>query len=226
VQIDSKEALDYFLGKRFSNGWTFNIPPQRRITPRNQRLVELAQGKTVIHLGCADHVELIEQKMRQGQYLHALLRTKTKKLIGVDINQTGIQAMQALGFTDIYLPSQVPAGHYDLLIVSDVIEHIPNVESFLQELKVHYSFNHIIITTPNAYRRLNRRQYKGELINTDHRYWFSPFTLAKAVISAGYHINTIEFTDNPSLFNIYRNITLKKHPLQQDGLLVIAQGNS
>lgn len=130
--------------------------------------------------------------------------------------------MRSLGFNDIYLPQQAPLGHYDLLIVSDVIEHVPNVDIFLKEIMM-YDFDRLIVTTPNAYRKTNRSQYNGELINTDHHYWFSPFTLTKVLVSAGYEVESLEFTDTPSRFNIYRNFKLKRFPLQQDGLLAIVK---
>lgn len=220
--IDSEEALDYFAGRRFSNAWLFAVPAQKRLVQRNRRLAELARGKSVLHLGCADHLELIAKKMREGQYLHKLLQGAARSLIGVDVSPEGVEAMRSLGFQNIYLPAQAPLGPYDLLIASDVIEHVPDVDLFLRDL-MRYAFDRIVVTTPNAYRRLNRRQYRGELINTDHRYWFSPFTLAKVLAGAGYAIEAVEFTDRPSRFNLYRNMMLKKYPLQQDGLLIIAR---
>jgi hypothetical protein len=221
MQID-EEALNYLKGNRFSNGWRFSVPSQKRVVTRNNRLLEIAKGKTVIHLGCVDHVELIEEKIRRGLYLHKLLEDVTRKLIGIDINEEGINEMMSLGFENIYLPSEVPMGHYDLLIASDVIEHVPNVDLFLREIQ-RYDFDQLVVTTPNAYRRTNRRQYRGELINTDHHCWFSPYTLAKVLINTGYQVETIEFTDKLSRVNFYRNMMLKKYPLQQDGLLVVAK---
>lgn len=220
-----KETLDYLAGRKFSNGWLFSIPPQSRLVERNQRLVEIAQDKSVLHLGCADHRELIEQKIRSGQYLHKLLQNVAGNLIGVDINENSVQAMQSLGFREVYLPEQAPRIHYDVLILADVIEHIPNVELFLKSIQ-EYDFDKIVVTTPNAYRQLNRLQYKGELINTDHRYWFSPFTLAKVMINANYNIDAIEFNDTPSRFNLYRNFMLTRYPLLQNGILMIAQKNT
>ncbi len=177
----------------------------------------------MLHLGCADHLELIKEKIRTGRYLHKLLQDVASSLVGVDVSEKGIQAMRSSGFEDVYLPSQAPTDYYyDLLVVPDVIEHVPNVDVFLRDLH-RYNFEKLVVTTPNAYRKLNRQQYDGELINTDHRYWFSPFTLAKVLTTAGYDVETIEFTDTPSRFNFYRNMMLKKYPLLQDGLLIIAK---
>lgn len=219
--VISEEAHKYLRGEYFSNGWSLAIPRQHRIVSRNKRLVELAHNKSVLHIGCADHTGLIQGKIKKGKYLHELLQHTSSKLVGIDINPEGIEVMQKLGFSNIYHPSMAPEENYDLLIAADVIEHVPNVNLFLTDLK-RYNFDRLVITTPNAYRRINRKQYKAELINTDHRYWFSPFTLAKVVIEAKYQIETLEFTDYSSKFRLYRNLLLKKYPLLQDGLLIIA----
>jgi hypothetical protein len=220
--IPDPEALAFLNGKHFSNNWMFHIAPQPRLIQRNRRLMELARGKSVLHLGCTDHPELIERKIREGRYLHSQLRVVASRLIGVDINEKGVRIMRDLGFEDIYLPSQLPIHDFDLLIVADVIEHVPDVRMFLMDLH-QYNFDIMVVTTPNAYRRINRIQLRGEIINTDHRYWFSPFTLCKVLLDAGFQLDSLEFTDRPSRFNFIRNLLLKKFPLLQEGLLVIVR---
>jgi predicted TPR repeat methyltransferase len=216
-----EEVISYLGGNRFSSGRCFTIPPQRRIVHRNARLLEIARGRTVLHLGCCDHTALIAGKIRRGCYLHELLYPAASRLVGVDISEEGVHTMRSLGFTDIYLPYDVPQQHYDLVIAADVIEHVPDVRAFLAETR-RYDFDRLVVTTPNAYRRTNRWQLGGEVINTDHRYWFSPFTLAKVLVDAGYSVVSMEFTDAPSRLNFCRNMALRRFPLLQDGLFAIA----
>lgn len=40
---------------------------------RNGLLIELARARHVLHVGCADHVELTHAKREAGTYLHDLL---------------------------------------------------------------------------------------------------------------------------------------------------------
>jgi hypothetical protein len=46
----------------------------------------------------------------------------------------------------------------------------------------------LVLTTPNAFRyQAALQSLRGqEIINSDHRYWFSPYTLAKVMWRAGY----------------------------------------
>ena len=222
VMIFNAEAMAHLRGEQFSNGYFFKIIPQNCIYDRLTILKELSEGKSVLHFGCCDHVGLISNKIRDGIYLHKILKDVSKKLIGVDINENGIHAMRVAGFKDVYLPFELPKSRYDILILPDVVEHIQDVQMFLSGLH-QYDFQRIVVTSPNAYRLINRRQFNGELINTDHRCWFSPFTLAKVLINAGFEVERMEFTDTPSRRNFVRNLILKKFPLLQNGLLAIAK---
>lgn len=220
--IINSEIIEYLRGNRISNGYCFKIMPQNHINDRLKILKEVVSGKSVLHIGCCDHINLVHEKIRKGIYLHDVLKNVAKKITGVDINVEGIKLMHSIGFEDVYLPSELPNNKYDILLLPDVIEHISDVQMFLTSLH-QYDFQRIVVTTPNAYRLINRRHFCGELINTDHRYWFSPFTLAKVLVNAGFEVERIEFTDTPSRRNFVRNLILKKFPLLQDGLLVIAK---
>ena len=54
--------------------------------------------------------------------------------------------------------------------------------------------NQIIITAPNVFNvsTQNDISYCRENINTDHNYWFSPYTLNRIVYKSGF--SNIEFT--------------------------------
>lgn len=220
--IFNTEAMEYLCGKRFSNGFFFKMMQQCQIHERLSILKKISRGKVILHFGCCDHVEIIHEKIIKGRYLHKVLEEVSQKITGVDISKEGIMAMRSFGFENVYLPSEVPKNKYDILVLPDVIEHISDVQMFLTGLR-QYDFQQIVVTTPNAYRLANRMQYRRECVNTDHRYWFSPFTLAKVLVNAGYELEHMIFTDTPSRLNFIRNLFLKKFPLLQDGLLAIAK---
>jgi len=220
--IFNTEAMAYLCGRRFSNGFFLKIVQQCQIYERISILKKISKGKAVLHFGCCDHVEIIHEKIIKGRYLHKILEEVSQKITGVDISKEGILTMRSVGFENVYLPSELPKNKYDILILPDVIEHVSDVQMFLTDLH-QYDFQQIVITTPNAYRLSNRMQYCGECVNTDHRYWFSPFTLAKVLVNAGFELERMMFTDTPSRLNFIRNLFLKKFPLLQDGLLAIAR---
>ena len=68
----------------------------------------------------------------------------------------------------------------------------------------------LIITVPNAFSLENLffTLSKKECINSDHRYWFSPYTIAKICTLAEIEIEEYHFCSHSP--NINLNIILKK----------------
>jgi 2-polyprenyl-3-methyl-5-hydroxy-6-metoxy-1,4-benzoquinol methylase len=215
-----RATQEYLHGRVFANAHHFRIT-REEIAPRNQLLVHLASGKRVLHVGCADHVELIKQKRANGTYLHDLLAEVATELTGLDTNAAAVSEMTELGIPDLFLPKDLPIGRtYDLVLAPDVIEHVPNVGVFLDGLR---SFGApVVVTTPNALRLQNRLLWRGELINTDHRYWFSPYTLAKSMIEAGYRVDRLWYTDSPTRLRRVRHALTRQFPVCSDGLAMLA----
>jgi len=214
-----KTTENYLLGKELSNGAFFNVPSDY-VYERNQLLANLVKNKKVLHLGCADHVSLIAQKRKHGRYLHDLLVGSGSKVIGADVNLDALREMTALGIQDLYHIDEIPFDiDFDIVLVPDVIEHVGDVQNFLSDLQRFKC--PVVVTTPNAFRIANRLQFRSELVNTDHKYWFSPYTLAKTVVDAGYEIEKFYYTDALPLRQPFRSLIKRLYPLTRDGLLVI-----
>jgi hypothetical protein len=191
-----QESLDYLSGKKFSNGYRFPIDLSSSAEQRMARIVQLVRGKSVLHVGCCDHLDLIRTKVDQGLYLHQLLCQSAARCVGSDINQEGIALMRELGFPEVYTPDAVPSERYDVCLLADVIEHVGDVVGFLKSLR-QYEFSELIVVTPNMFRARNFFS-RGEIINTDHRYWFSPFTLSKVLTDAGFTPRRLELCHSDS----------------------------
>lgn len=212
-------AKDYLLGSKLSNGHKFPVL-KSELYERNELLVKLVAQKKILHLGCADHIELIAKKRESGRYLHDLLVKSASLVIGADVNQPALDEMRKFGIENLYHVDAIPENvKFDLILVPDVIEHIGDVRQFLASLGKYKC--PIIITTPNAYRLANRFKFKGELVNTDHKYWFSPYTLAKSIYDAGYQIDDYYYTDTLSLRSPIKSILKFIYPLVRDGLVVV-----
>ena len=85
---------------------------------------------------------------------------------------------------------------YDLVIVPETIEHVANIQSFLQGLDA-IDFKEIVLTAPCLLgwsHCFNYRDHRGsrskllagrddylEEIHPDHKAWFTPYTLANCV---------------------------------------------
>ena len=217
MQINN-DTEEFLRGKRISNGHFFFVPKSEVIS-RDALLLKLVYEKNALHLGCADHPDLIDSKRLSGRYLHENLKKYASKLVGVDINQDALKKMAKIGINDLYTPDFIPDLNFDMVLAPDVIEHVPNVYEFLVGLR-RYNAPEIVITTPNALRLRNRSLFRGELINTDHRYWFTPYTLAKVCVEAGYEINAMWYTDKLRLLQPIKSASKLQFPVCRDGLAI------
>lgn len=186
----SDSTLAYLRGERFSAGERFDLGNRGPALRRGERLVALARGQRVLHVGCCDHAALVADKIRSGIYLHKNLCEAASSCVGVDTNVLGLEQLRALGFIDVYEPDAVPPQDFDICLAPDVIEHVGDPVSFLRGLR-RYRFERLIVSTPNVFRWRNALP-GGERINTDHRFWFSPYTLCKVLVDAGYRPTRVE----------------------------------
>lgn len=217
-------SLAYLRGDRFSNGHRFDLGQTTGVTPRRgERLVELVRSRRVLHVGCCDHLDLIREKVASGIYLHQQLTAAAAHCVGLDTNAPGIALLRELGFAQSYGPGDVPEQAFDVCLLADVIEHVGDVVTFLREMR-QYRFDEIVVVTPNLFRLRNFLS-SGEVVNTDHRYWFSPYTLCKVLIDAGYTPTAVELlhSDHLSWKGALQARVLDRFPKYRDTLLVRAR---
>jgi len=164
-------------------------------------LVQWVAGRRVLHVGFADHVPLIASRVADGSWLHARLSRGAALCIGIDINPAAVAAARGLGFDNVHeLDIFADAGaatlaewQPDLVLVPDVIEHLPDPAAFLRRLAQCLPTAEFVVTVPNALSLRNAAQALAgvERINTDHRAWFSPFTLLKVLADAGLQADSL-----------------------------------
>jgi len=117
---------------------------------------------------------------------------------------------------------------FDYLLIPDVIEHIGNPVIFLATIKdkFKHNVNEIILSVPNAFSINNFiNAFKGrEIINTDHRFWFTPYTLSKIAIDAGYDIEEMDlmFCEHGKLSrrNLFKRLLISKYFVLRDTLIL------
>jgi len=110
--------------------------------------------------------------------------------------------------------------------IPDVIEHIGNPVHFLNAIREKFENNvdKIILTTPNAFRLQNSlNALKGvEVLNSDHRFWFTPYTLSKILTDAKYRIDRLNYFEHRKISNKYfiRKFLISKFHALRDTLIV------
>lgn len=227
--------LSYLKGEQFSSIYLFKLKGHSQPVNRMTWLKHTLAGKKVIHFGCVDHLPLIEERRKAHAWLHEEITKVCTRVVGVDIVQDGIDYMNAHGF-EAYnanvvtqeVPDAIKAEKWDYLVAGEVLEHIGDPVQFLKAIQAKYGpyTENIIVTVPNAFSYTNfRRALKNtEMINSDHRFWFTGFTLAKVAADAGIKIEGVDFCVDslPSVFSIKYHV-IKNRPNFWDRVLLVGK---
>lgn len=168
---------------------------------RQEFVIEYAAGKDVLHLGCVDE-GMIEKKQERGLWLHERLSQVAKSVWGIDIDEKGIDRMRTQGYPNLYLAdlediNSVPGidlHEFDLILLTEVLEHLNNPGKFLGNLKpIFRPGTEMLVTVPNATSLANiLANLKGtESVHPDHNYWFSLHTLTALFNKFGYCVTWV-----------------------------------
>jgi hypothetical protein len=229
------EDNKYLRGEIFSAGYSIGIKHKSNCITKKKYLIDKIENTNNIHIGFVDHLPLIDEKIKIKKWLHEDIHSNSKYSLGVDINLEGIEYIKTkyphynalyLDLMNDNIPEVIKMKEWDYIILPDVIEHINSPVSFLKSIKEKYSkyCNKLIITAPNATRYLNVKNifYHKELINSDHRFWFTPYTLAKIVSDAECNVKSFDLVEYEELprKNFIKKYLLNKYPLLRDTLVM------
>lgn len=231
------QDLDHYLeGTKFSNAYALELSPGKKNQGlRNDYLAQIVSNKNVIHFGCVDHLPLIHQKIEENIWLHKLLDKNAARCFGVDNYAPGIKIMKKLGYSDLVcadiitedITAHISDTHWNYLIMGEILEHVDDPVIFLKSLYSKYKshISELIITVPNALRLLNfsKALKNTELINSDHRYWFTPYTLMKVVSLAGFLPGELHMVNNFLPRSRMSRLMTRKYPLLRETLILHAK---
>lgn len=215
----TNELMDYLKGNKFSNGFQFKFA-EKNMKNRKSRLKileDIVKGKNIIHVGACDHLPLIEYKISKNIWLHKILQESAKNVVGLDIDKEAIEYTNKIGYNNIFYgdilldtESMIKEklyknfyGKYDFMLLGEIIEHVNNPVEFLAKINNNYSdsVERIVVTVPNAFSYINIKYlFQGkEHNNSDHKYLFTPYTILKVLVEAGFYPEKILFADYPSV---------------------------
>ena len=202
------EMYDYLSGAKFSNAYSLKLE-NNRLFRRIDELLSLTKGKKILHVGCCDHIPLIEEKIKSKTWLHGLLEDNCSMVVGVDISKEAVEYVNKRGLskrpvyhmdlTDEKSLQRLNGYEFDSILMGEIVEHTNNPVSFLQlvnrNMKSTLSFGgDYIITVPNAFSLQRGKGASGmEIINSDHKFWFTPYTISKIMWEAGIKPNELFF---------------------------------
>ncbi len=178
------------------------LPKVPIVNDRQALILDRCRGKRVLHLGCVDAGLLYERFQRQ-ELMHQRLAVIASDLWGVDIDLEGISFLRSHGFDklsvgDICKLEKIEAlqgQSFDVVVASEVIEHLDNPGMFLKSVKSLMIPNEteLIISVPNAFRidTLTWLLRGVEYVHPDHNYWFSYHTATNLVQKNGFEIKEV-----------------------------------
>ena len=188
----SYEKTDNFYNQKI---WLSNVR-----YPRFEFFANMCRGKKVMHIGCADTM-VFNPESNLHIYLSKIDGTI---LHGLDIDINTINKLSdfcpGVYFTNY---GQVQES-YDIVLVPEVMEHVPNVNLFLTDI-FSISSKEYLFTVPSMHvaQIFCDDSYALETVHPDHKYWFSPYTLYNTLkpFSEGYNLQ-MYYLENKSQIGI------------------------
>lgn len=164
---------------------------------RFEFFAELCEGKKVLHIGCADsmvydpqtnlHIYLSkidtraeEAKKEATEQASEELAEEPKKteVHGMDIDVATLKLLEEACQGTYFSSYDQIKQEYDLVLIPEVMEHVPNVKAFLEDI-FSVNSNEYMFTVPSIFASqiFCDDTYSLEMVHPDHKYWFSPYTL-------------------------------------------------
>ncbi|MFN1835364.1 class I SAM-dependent methyltransferase [Balneola sp. MJW-20] len=232
----SKEDIEYLNGNKFSNGRKFKVAGKNNVNfSRLDFLESYAKDKNVLHIGFTDHIPLIKEKIGKNQWLHTRLVQKAKNCYGIDIDADAVEYVKSeisidnvfcFDITKDNIPTEISDKKWDVIIIGEVLEHIDNPVEFLSQIHLKFSkiAGELIVTVPNALELINIKLIrKGqEFINTDHRYWFTPYTLSKVLFNSGFLSKEVFYSQTFQPSRFYERYLVNKFPMLRETVISIS----
>jgi 2-polyprenyl-3-methyl-5-hydroxy-6-metoxy-1,4-benzoquinol methylase len=201
-----------------------------------------AGGVEVAHLGCADSPYTAEL-LASGSLLHTRL-VRVAAVTGIDVDAAALELLQRAlpgeRFVHADVAGVVPAderGRYGLVIAGEVLEHVPDADSFLRGCATLLApGGSLCVTVPNACcPKIGLRALAGrESVHPDHRVYYGPRTLTRTLEGAGFSVESLASCFAPVAGRagrlIFNPLLSLGHRLFQgpvgDGLIAVARARS
>lgn len=124
------------------------------VQDRGAIIEQYVAGKKVLDVGCAELMGTTTVSGKLERWIHKRIRKLAKEVVGVDVNETQVEALKAQGYNVICGDvEQVDIGRkFDVIVAGELIEHLSNPGLFLENMKRHLDNDGVLIlTTPNRF---------------------------------------------------------------------------
>lgn len=149
---------------------------------RMEVFASLLSGQRVLHVGCADWPITDPHTS-----LHVLLEAHCAELDGLDPHGEALDQLRPFVKGRLFTDFAQVTGSYDVVLVPEVMEHVPDVAGFLRQIEA-VDANLYLISVPDAFQcRARHFDYVAETetflegVHPDHNVWYSPYTFANTL---------------------------------------------
>lgn len=151
------------------------------ISNKDSEILEFCKEKSILDVGCVGQ----GRSFSSDNWLHNKVRLVASSIVGIDIDQSGLNELKNEGYNVMHISELTDSDKYDVVLMGDVIEHIGDVEAFVNFYKMRLVENgKMIITTPNPFsfrQVIHTFLYKKPSINHEHTCHLDPFTMLEVV---------------------------------------------
>lgn len=180
--------------------FTHSLPGAQLVKGRHPFIVDRCRGKQVLHVGCVD-AGLVEERFESGELLHKKLDDVAEFLCGIDIDSRGIKTLRSYGYSNLYEfdltkadpPEALLDKKFDVIVFSEVLEHLSNPGYMLERLKqfMEPGRTQLIVSVPNAFSVTNvlSMAKNVECVHPDHNCYFSFVTLKNTLEKANFFVS-------------------------------------
>jgi 2-polyprenyl-3-methyl-5-hydroxy-6-metoxy-1,4-benzoquinol methylase len=158
-----------------------NIRTGRLIKSRVQYLCELAAGKAVLDIGVVNHTTSAADS---PEWLHANLKRRAARCLGVDVLELEIANLRKRGFDVLCadVTREPLPMKFDLIIAGEVLEHLDAPGMFMKHCSAMLvPGGRLAITVPNPWYAnvilANLLEHSCFSDSADHVAWYEPWTL-------------------------------------------------
>lgn len=164
-----------------------------------EMVASYCKGKEVLDIGCVEELSDFSPE-RISKTQHFALKKVASRLVGIDLEEKGVNAFKEMGFECYSCLAEnahlLKIGQYDVILIGDIIEHIPDPHSFLIGIRPLLRNDGVVLcTTPNALSYSNALFVLAgkRLTRYQHVCWYCKITLRNLFLYSGYQLVDTHF---------------------------------
>jgi len=180
----------------------------------HELIASLCKNKKVLDLGFVQHdVNMSQQK----DWLHNIIISNAKSVLGIDYLEKEVNYFKKLGYNcKVANVENFDLNEkFDCIVAGELIEHLSNIEGFIESCKKHLAEDgKIIVTTPNVFAFGNIITIFQSLfgikpeVNPEHTCWYDTITLQLIFERFGFIAKSIRTLSSPG--SLRRRSLIKK----------------